>query len=120
MQLKKKARNLLVGGAIATFGTLGASGFAVAQAGSASAADTLPAYTANGFCTTRVINAGQPPIKGEQCSGDYQVNRSTYKFTQDRLGFCPRYGITVHLEESFISPPTGGDPTILVSSHAFL
>ncbi len=111
---------MLVGGAVAAFGSLGSGAIIISQAGSASAADTLPAYTADGFCTTSVINAGQPPIKGKQCSGLYKVDKSTYQFSEHTLRACPRYGTMVHLDEKFISPPTGGDPTILASYHAYL
>jgi hypothetical protein len=48
------------------------------------------------------------------------VTRATYKFTEDNLHICPRMGILVHLDERWISPPTGGALTILESYHAYL
>jgi hypothetical protein len=119
MRLGMKARKLVRIGAVA--GSMAATGIAaISGAGPASAADKLPAYTADAFCVTQTLNVGQPSIKGETCSGLYKVTRATYKFTEDNLHICPRMGILVHLDERWISPPTGGAPTILASYHAYL
>ena len=116
MQLGKKARRFAMVGAVVVGSIIAAVGGAV----SASATDQLPRYTADGFCVTRTLNVGQPSIKGETCSGLYKVTKATYQFTQDNLHACPRMGIMVHLDEAWISPPTGGAPTILASYHAYL
>ena len=115
MQLGNKARRLIT--AIVAGGSISAA--VVSAAAPAMAADRLPAYT-QGFCYTRTLNIGQPSIKGETCTGFYKVTKATYKFTQDTLHRCPRMGISVHLDERWISPPTGGAPTILRSYHAYL
>jgi uncharacterized membrane protein len=119
MGLGNMARRLITTGAVAASMT-GMGIAAVAGAGPASAADKLPAYTRGGFCVTRTLNVGQPAIKGETCAGLYKVTRATYQFTEDNLHICPRMGIFVHLDEAWISPPTGGSPTILASYHAYL
>ncbi len=115
MKIGKKARRLITAGI--AVGSIGIA--AVSAAAPASAADKLPAY-ARGFCSTRTLNVGQPSIIGERCTGYYKVTKATYRFTQDNLHICPRMGIFVHLDESWISPPTGGSPTILVGYHAYL
>jgi hypothetical protein len=118
MRLGKKARRLMMTGIVA--GSMTGMGIAaVGTAAPASAADKLPAYT-SAFCFTRTLNVGQPSIKGETCTGYYKVTRSTYKFSEDSLHICPRMGILVHLDETWISPPTGGPPTILNGYHAYL
>ena len=116
MQLGKKARRLVT--AIVAGGSISAA--VVSAAAPAMAADQLPAYTRGYYCTTRTLNIGQPSIKGETCTGFYKVTKATYKFTQDTLHLCPRMGISVHLDERWISPPIGGAPTILASYHAYL
>jgi hypothetical protein len=116
MQLGKKARRLVMAGAFAVTGIIAT----VNGGASASAADQLPAYSTPTFCFTHVINLGQPSIEGKTCSGFYRVTKATYKFTQDNLRLCPRMGTLVHLDERWISPPTGGAPTILASYHAYL
>ena len=115
MQPRKKARRLITAGIAA-----GSIGIAVVSAAApASAADKLPAY-ARAFCFTRTLNVGQPSISGKTCTGYYKVTKATYRFTQDNLHMCPRMGILVHLDESWISPPTGGTPSILAGYHAYL
>lgn len=118
MKLSKTARRILAAVAIAA-GSMSGMGIGAAAGVVSASADTLPAYTRDGFCTTRTLNAGQPPIKGKTCTGLYRVTKSTYKFTEDNLHVCPRSGILVHLDEKWISPPTGGAPTILASYHAY-
>ena len=118
MRLGNKARRLITTGAVAA--SMAASGIAVVGgAAPASAADRLPAYT-KGFCNIRTLNVGQPSIEGKTCSGWYKVTRATYRFTEDNLHVCPRMGISVHLDEAWISPPTGGSPTILAGYRAYL
>lgn len=118
MRLGKKIRRLITTGVVA--GSMTGMGIAaVSGAIPANAADKLPAYT-RAFCVTRTLNVGQPSIKGERCTGFYKVTRATYRFTEDNLHICPRMGILVHLNEAWISPPTGGSPTILASYHAYL
>jgi hypothetical protein len=112
-------RRLARAGAIAA-GTLACTVGAVAVTAGVASADTLPAYTANGFCVTLVANLGQPTIYKKECTGEYKVTRATYQFTQDATGICPALGVMVELDETWISPPTGGSPTILVSYHAHL
>jgi hypothetical protein len=118
MQLGKKAQ-LLIKTSVVAGSIAGAGIIAVSAAAPASAADKLPAYT-RAFCVTRTLNAGQPSIKGETCTGYYKVTKATYRFTEDNLHICPRMGIFIHLDEKWISPPTGGSPTILASYHAYL
>src|SRR5579859_7311790 len=108
------------GRAVAACTVAGLGIAAVSGAAPAGAADKLPAYTADGFCVTRTLHAGQPRIEGRTCTGLYKVTRATYKFTEDNLHICPRMGILVHLDERWISPPAGGAPTILASYHAYL
>ncbi len=115
MRLGKKARRLIMAGIAA--GSIGIA--AVSAAAPASAADQLPAY-ARAYCSTRTLNIGQPSIRGETCTGYYKVTKATYRFTEDNLHMCPRMGISVQLEESWISPPTGGSPTILAGYRAYL
>ena len=119
MQLGKKARRIITTG-VAAASMTGMGIAVVAGAAPASAADKLPAYTRDAFCVTRTLNAGQPSIKGKTCTGLYKVTKATYRFTEDNLHICPRMGILVHLDERWISPPTGGSPTILASYHAYL
>lgn len=90
----------------------GLGAMAVSTAGSASASGSLPALS-NGFCHTQTINLGYPTIEGKTCTGNYTVDRSNYQFTQDATHTCPRIGINANMTEKFISPPTGGAPTIL-------
>jgi hypothetical protein len=116
MQFGKRARRFVAAGAVLA-GSMSAMGIAAMPA---SAADTLPAYTGHTYCFIQKLNLGQPAIKGETCQGYYRVTRATYKFTEDNLHICPRMGIYVHLDERWISPPTGGAPTILASYHAYL
>ena len=118
MQLTRTARRIIATGAVAG-GTLGGLGVTMATASPASA-DTLPAYTANGFCSTTVANAGTPTLYKKVCTGQYKVTKATYQFTQDQLGVCPAMGVMVNLTEVWISPPTGGSPTILNSYKASL
>ncbi|MGA2825602.1 MAG: hypothetical protein ABSF03_05735 [Streptosporangiaceae bacterium] len=117
MRLAKKTRRLIMTGVAAA--SMTGMGVAAIGAVPASAADKLPAYT-SGFCVTRTLNVGQPSIKGKRCTGYYKVTRATYQFSEDNLHVCPRMGIYVHLDEAWISPPTGGAPTILASYHAYL
>lgn len=118
MQLGEKARRLITGGVVV--GSITGMGIAaVSAAAPAGAADKLPAYT-RAFCVTRTLNAGQPSIEGKTCTGYYKVTKATYRFTEDNLHICPRMGILVHLNEAWISPPTGGSPTILAGYHAYL
>lgn len=119
MRLGNKARRLIRMGVVAGSITAAMGIAAVGAAGPASAADTLPAYT-TAWCNVRTLNVGQPSIEGKTCSGLYKVTRATYRFTEDNLHMCPRMGILVHLDERWISPPTGGAPTILVGYHAYL
>jgi hypothetical protein len=118
MRFANQARRIIMTGVVAASVT-GAGLATVGGAAPAGAADRLPAYT-HGFCVTRTLNAGQPRIEGETCTGVYKVTRATYQFTQDTLHLCPRMGIFVHLDEKWISPPTGGAPTILAAYHAYL
>ena len=117
MLLGEKVRRLVMAGVIGIMA--GVAITAGSGATPANAADRLPAYT-EGYCTTQTINAGQPSIEGKTCTGFYKVTKVTYQFTQDNLHICPRMGILVHLDERWISPPTGGAPTILASYHAYL
>ncbi len=119
MRLGKKAQRIVLAG-IAAGGMTGLGIAAVGGAAPAGAADKLPAYTRDAFCSTRTLNAGQPPIEGMTCTGLYKVTKATYRFTEDNLHVCPRMGIFVHLDERWISPPTGGSPTILASYRAYL
>lgn len=119
MRFGTKARRTIMAG-IAAGAMAGLGIGAVSGAAPAGAADKLPAYTADGFCVTQTLNAGQPRIEGMTCTGLYKVTKATYKFTEDSLHICPRMGILVHLDERWISPPTGGSPTILVSYRAHL
>jgi hypothetical protein len=114
MQRRKKAGHFAVAGALVACGI----GAAVVLA-SPAYADTLPAYTANGFCTTHTINAFHN-VKEKDCTGQYRVTKSTYKFTQDNLKACPRVGVMVNLDETWVSGPQGGQPTILAHYHVYL
>jgi hypothetical protein len=118
MQFRNKAQRLITT-SVVTASMVGLGITAVSAASPAYAADKLPAYT-NAFCVTRTLNAGQPSIEGRTCTGYYKVTKATYQFTQDNLHICPRMGIFVHLDEKWISPPTGGSPTILASYHVYL
>jgi hypothetical protein len=119
MGLGKRARRIIMTG-VAAASVTGMGSAAVSGAAPAGAADKLPAYTVDAFCATRTLNAGQPSIKGKTCTGLYKVTRATYRFTEDNLHTCPRMGIIVHLDEAWISPPTGGSPTILAGYHVYL
>ena len=118
MQLTRTARRLLATGTVAA-GAISGIALTTMNATPASAG-TLPAYTADGFCSTSVINAGSPKIEGKTCTGLYKVTKATYKFTEDNIKACPAMGVMVHLDEKWISPPTGGAPTVLASYHAYV
>jgi hypothetical protein len=115
MQLKDKVFALaagatLVGGSLAGI---------VAAAMPASASPSLPNYTSNGFCSTQTVNAFHD-VEVMKCTGNYVVNKSTYEFTQDAINACPKMGALADLSETWVSPPTGGSPTILASYHVSL
>ena len=105
--------------AMAAIAVAGIGAASIASAGVARA-DTLPAYGRDGFCSTQVANYGTPRIYVKYCTGEYKVSRSTYQFTQDALGYCPADGVWVELDETWLSPPTGGSPTILVGYDAYI
>lgn len=90
-----------------------------ALATAASASPSLPNYTSNGFCSTQTVNYFHD-IEVMKCTGNYVVNKSTYQFTQDAINACPRMGVLADLSETWVSPPTGGSPTILASYHVSL
>lgn len=114
MRLTKKVRRFMMSGVFA--GSMAGMGLAVVgTAPAASATDALPAYTANGFCVNKIVNVGPPTIKGKTCTGQYAVTNETRKFSEDNLKVCPQNGTLVNLGEKWISPPTGGDPTVLAS-----